>query len=242
MRPRTRRRSRSAPSCSRCSRPSTRCISRASSSCRSCSRSCSTSCSVRPSAYLARIQIPPPAGAAIVVLLLLGGVGGGVYALAGPAQTLANSAPRRSAKANTKLRSAVPRALPERDEPGRAGGERHSAIPRPAAPPRQVVVSTHADDRLSHSRHDADARRRDPRDRDPALLPARRRRSLSSEIHQGAADVWRQAQAVNVARATEAAVSAYLSTALLVNVGEGVVVALALWGARHAEPRPSGER
>jgi predicted PurR-regulated permease PerM len=36
-------------------------------------------------------------------------------------------------------------------------------------------------------------------------------------------------KAVDIARATEAAVSAYLSTALIVNVAEGVVVALLLW-------------
>jgi predicted PurR-regulated permease PerM len=36
-------------------------------------------------------------------------------------------------------------------------------------------------------------------------------------------------KAVEIARATEAAVSAFLSTALLVNVAEGAVVALVLW-------------
>ena len=42
---------------------------------------------------LARVKIPPPAGAAIIVLLLMGAVGGGVYSLAGPAQTFADAAP-----------------------------------------------------------------------------------------------------------------------------------------------------
>jgi predicted PurR-regulated permease PerM len=36
-------------------------------------------------------------------------------------------------------------------------------------------------------------------------------------------------KAVEVARATEAAVSAYLTTALLVYIGEGIIVALLLW-------------
>ena len=47
-------------------------------------------------------------------------------------------------------------------------------------------------------------------------------------------------KAVEIARATEAAVSAYLSTAFLVNVGEGIVVGAAALGARHAEPGAVG--
>ena len=43
-------------------------------------------------------------------------------------------------------------------------------------------------------------------------------------------------KAFNIARATEAAISAYLSTALLVNVGEGIVVALALWALGMPNP------
>jgi predicted PurR-regulated permease PerM len=43
-------------------------------------------------------------------------------------------------------------------------------------------------------------------------------------------------KAANIARATEAAVSAYLSTALLVNVGEGIVVGLLLWALGMPSP------
>src|SRR5690242_13068288 len=53
---------------------------------------------------LKRIKIPVPVSAALVVLLLVGAVGGGVYSLAGPAQTLAATAPETLSRANTKLR------------------------------------------------------------------------------------------------------------------------------------------
>src|ERR1051325_304719 len=56
---------------------------------------------------LTRINIRPPVGAAIVVFALLASVGGGVYALAGPAQSAAASAPETLAKANVKLRTLI---------------------------------------------------------------------------------------------------------------------------------------
>src|SRR3954468_17578044 len=56
---------------------------------------------------LTLINIRPPLGAAIVVVLLLATVGGGVYALAGPAQSAAASAPASLAKANKKLRTLI---------------------------------------------------------------------------------------------------------------------------------------
>src|SRR3954469_14989649 len=51
---------------------------------------------------LTRINIRPPLGAAIIVVVLFAAVGGGVYALAGPAQSAAASAPATLAKANVK--------------------------------------------------------------------------------------------------------------------------------------------
>src|SRR3954470_6232368 len=56
---------------------------------------------------LTRIKIRPPVGAAIIVIVLLGAVGGGVYALAGPAQSVAAAAPASLAKANEKLRTLI---------------------------------------------------------------------------------------------------------------------------------------
>ena len=43
-------------------------------------------------------------------------------------------------------------------------------------------------------------------------------------------------KAVEIARATESAVSAFLTTTLLVNIAEGVVVALLLWALKMPSP------
>ncbi len=184
---------------------------------------------------LQRIKIPAPAGAALVVLLLVGGVGGGVYSLAGPAQTLAASAPETLARANTKLRalflarfqkatSQVERAASTLGDP--VGGH----------PPRQVVVNTAPSigSRILGTTQ--------------VLVAAVVEIAVLLYFLLAGGDLFLQKfikllptlgdkrKAVNVARAIEAAVSAYLSTALFVNLGEGVVVALCLWALGMPSP------
>jgi predicted PurR-regulated permease PerM len=185
--------------------------------------------------FLGRLHIPTPAGAAIIVLLLLGALGAGVYALAEPAQNLANSAPQVLAKANRKLRtlflarvqratSQVERAAVTLDAPA---GER---------PPREVVVNTTPTigSRILGTTQ--------------VLVAAVLEIVILLYFLLAGGDLFLQKfikvlphtgdkqKAFHIARATEAAISAYLSTALLVNVGEGIVVAVALWALGMPNP------
>ena len=184
---------------------------------------------------LARVRVPPPAGAAIIVLVLLGGIGGGVYALADPAQNLANSAPQVLAKANRKLRdlflarvqratSQVERAAVTLDTPssGRA--------------PREVVVNAapSVGSRILGTTQ--------------VLVAGVLEIAILVYFLLAGGDLFLQKfikvlrqtgdrhKAISIARETEAAISAYLFTTLLVNVGEGVVVALALWALGMPSP------
>ena len=91
---------------------------------------------------LARFRIPSPVAAAVVVALLVGAVGGGMYSLAGPAQTLAASAPETLAKANRRLRTLIlarvqNAATQVERAAGTLGGT--AAVDRTARP---IVVST----------------------------------------------------------------------------------------------------
>ncbi|HEY4303530.1 MAG TPA: AI-2E family transporter [Gemmatimonadaceae bacterium] len=184
---------------------------------------------------LARIRIPPPLGAAFIVLILLGALSTGVYALAEPAQSLANSAPQTLAKANRKLRtlflarvqratSQVERAAVTLDDPstGRA--------------PREVVVSATPTigSRILGTTQ--------------VLVAAVLEIVILLYFLLAGGDLFLQKfikvlpqtgdkhKAIAIARETEAAVSAYLFTTLLVNVSEGAVVALALWGLGMPNP------
>lgn len=177
---------------------------------------------------LGRVKVPSPLGAGLVVLLLIGGGAAGLYSLAGPAQSLAASAPETLSRANTKLRalflarmqkatSQVERAANTLGDPA---GER---------PSRQVVVdsSPTIGSRILGGTQ--------------VLAAALVEIAILLYFLLAGGDLFLQKfvkvlprlhdkrKAVSIARAIEAAVSAYLSTALLVNVGEGVVVGLCLW-------------
>ncbi len=184
---------------------------------------------------LARIRIPPPAGAAIVVLLLIGGVGGGVYSLSGPAQTFAASAPETLAKANKKLRTLfLARMQKATSQVERAASTLGDSIGQRA--PRQVVVNAAPTigSRILGTTQ--------------VLVAAILEIVILLYFLLAGGDLFLQKlikvlpalgdqrKAVNIARKTEAAVSAYLSTALLVNIGEGVVVALLLWALGMPSP------
>jgi len=177
---------------------------------------------------LKRIRIPPPAGAALVVLALAGGVGAGVYSLAGPAQTLANSAPETLARANTKLRALflarVQKATRQVERAASTLGD-----PTEGRPPRQVVVNTSPTigSRILGTTQ--------------IIVAGVVEIAVLLYFLLAGGDLFLQKfikmlprlgdkrKAVNVARAIEAAVSAYLSTALFVNLAEGLVVGLCLW-------------
>jgi predicted PurR-regulated permease PerM len=175
---------------------------------------------------LARLHVRPPLGAGLVVLGLVGLVGLGVYELSGPVQSWAASAPETLGNAQTRLR-AVLRPL---ERVSRTAEQVESAASGVggSAPPREVVV------------------------RGPGLVSrifGTTQRFVTGMLEVlvllyfllAAGDLFLQKlvkvlpnlrdkrKAVGIARATESAISTYLVTALLMNVAEGIVVALAMW-------------
>ena len=176
----------------------------------------------------ARIHVRPPLGGAIVVFGLIGAIGGGSYALAGPAQRWALTAPASLQRAESKLKEIfrpvqqVQRTAEQvQKAAGAVGGGQSSA--------QQVVVRE-------------------------APSFASRLYGTTERIAAGTLEVMillyfllaggdlflqklikvlphfeDKVKAVEIARATESAVSAYLTTTLLVNVAEGIVVAIILW-------------
>ena len=179
---------------------------------------------------LTRIRVRPPAGAALVVGILLALIGGGVYGLSGPAQRWATTVPESLARAESKVRALVRPVQQMRrtaEQVERAAGS--VAAPAPGKPQQQVVVAS-----------------------GPGLASrvfGTTERFIVSLLEViillyfllAGGDLFLQklikvlpqlenkTKAVEIARAVEAAVSAYLTTALAVNVVEGTVVALIVW-------------
>jgi predicted PurR-regulated permease PerM len=176
---------------------------------------------------LARVKIRPPLGAGLVVLGLLGLLGLGVYELSGPVQSWAASAPETLAGAQKRLRS-VMRPLERVSRTAEQVESAATGVGGGPAKPREVVV------------------------RGPGLVSrifgtTQRFATGMMEVLVllyfllAAGDLFLQKlvkvlpnlrdkrKAVGIARATESAISTYLLTALLMNVAEGIVVALAMW-------------
>ncbi|MEO8909445.1 MAG: AI-2E family transporter [Gemmatimonadaceae bacterium] len=190
---------------------------------------------------LAKIHIPAQFGAAVVILALTGVIGLGVYELSTPAERWMNTAPETLSVASGKLRTIL-RPL----ERITRSADSVSAAPVPGSGaqggrrPAQVVVQ------------------------EPSLVSrvfGTTGRFLAGFIEiifllyflLAAGDLFLQKlvdvlptiskkkAAVDIARQTESAISTYLLTATLVNLGEGIVVAgamyfvglpnPALWGA-----------
>jgi predicted PurR-regulated permease PerM len=175
---------------------------------------------------MGRWRIPAPASAALVVVALIAGIGGGAYQLAGPAQRWAMTAPQSFTRAQTKLRRIIKpmeQVSKNVEQAANAVGSQGSG-----KQPQIVIQQT------------------------PSL--SSRFFGTTQKIAAGMLEIFillyfllaggdlflqklikvlphfnDKVKAVEIARATEAAVSAYLSTALFVNVAEGAVVALVLW-------------
>jgi predicted PurR-regulated permease PerM len=183
---------------------------------------------------LARLRIPPPAGAAIVVLVLLGSVTAGVYALAGPAQQLTATAPQTLATANRKLRKLIRPVQNATNQVERAAGTLGDSAGQRA--PRQLVVN--GSPTISSRIFGTTSK----------LVAAILEIVILLYFLLAGGDLFLQKfikvlphsgdkrKAVEIARATEAAVSAYLSTAFMVNVVEGAVVGLLLWLLKMPSP------
>ena len=173
---------------------------------------------------LVRFRIQPPVGAALVVALLITGVGSAIYQLAGPAQRWAASAPQSFGRAQSKLKRIIrPIQQVQRnvEEAADAAGGQTGKAP--------VVVQSGPS---LGSRLFGTTQR---------LVAGMLEVFILLYFLLAGGDLFLQklikvlphfsdkVKAVEIARATEAAVSAYLSTALLVNIAEGIVVALVFW-------------
>jgi predicted PurR-regulated permease PerM len=174
---------------------------------------------------MAKARIKPPIGAALVVVVLLAGIGWGAYELATPAQRWAAVAPDSFAKAQGKLRGII-RPM---QQVSKNVEQAASAVGGPTGKSTEVVVQT-----------------------GPSLtsrLFGTTQRVIAGMLEifillyflLAGGDLFLQklikvlpsvndkVKAVDIARATEATVSAYLTTTLLVNLVEGSTVALVLW-------------
>jgi predicted PurR-regulated permease PerM len=174
---------------------------------------------------LVRLHVTPPIGAALVVLVLLTAVAEGAYQLAGPAQRWAVTAPQSFARAEERLRSIIQPVRQVTQNVARAA----DAVSAPNDRSPSVVVQTgpSVTSRLFGTTQRIAA----------GLLEI----FILLYFLLAGGDLFLQklikvlphfsdkVKAVEIARATEAAVSAYLSTAFLINIVEGAVVAGVLW-------------
>lgn len=175
---------------------------------------------------LGRARIKPPVGAALVVLLLLASIGGAAYELAGPAQGWAAIAPQSFARAQVKLHKII-RPMQQVSKNVEQAAD---AVDGPEGKTKQVVVQT-AGPSLSSRLFGTTQR----------LVAGLVEVFILLYFLLAGGDLFLQklikvlphfsdkVKAVEIARATEAAVSAYLTTTLFLNLMEGVLVAVAFW-------------
>ena len=184
---------------------------------------------------LARLGVKPPIGAALIVLTLIGTLVLAGYALATPAQRWAAAAPAALSRAESKLRALIgPVAQVSRtaDQVERAAG----AIGRSTGATESVVVRS--EDSLA---------RRLVNNAETLVVGFLEVVILLFFLLAGG-DLFLQKlikvlpqlgdrlKAVEVARATEAAVSAYLSTAFVIYLAEAIVVGIILWALGMPSP------
>jgi predicted PurR-regulated permease PerM len=177
---------------------------------------------------LLRWGVNPPVSAAIIVVLLIGAAAEGIYQLSGPAQRWAVTAPQSFSRAEHKLRTIIRPVQQVTKNVERAADAVSSSSPTGGNAP-SVVVQTgpSVSSRLFGTTQRIVA----------GLLEI----FILLYFLLAGGDLFLQklikvlphfsdkVKAVEIARATEAAVSAYLSTAFLVNIVEGAVVAGVLW-------------
>ena len=175
---------------------------------------------------LFRLGIKPPLAAAIVVIVLVAGIGEAAYQLAGPAQGWAMAAPQSFGKAQGKLRGII---RPMQQVSKNVEQAADAVGDQPTGKRPQVVIQ------------------QGPSFSSRLFGTTQRIAAGMLEIFillyflLAGGDLFLQklikvlphfndkVKAVEIARATEAAVSAYLTTTLLVNIAEGAVVAGVLW-------------
>lgn len=188
--------------------------------------------------FLGRLRLKPPVGAAIVVLLLVTAIGGAVYELAGPAQGWAAIAPQSFSKAEVKLRKII-KPIRQVSKNVQQAADSLGGAPDKKAPAIIMQSGPTVSSRLFGTTQ--------------RLLAGTVEVLILLYFLLAGGDLFLQklikvlphfsdkVKAVEIARAVESAVSAYLTTTLMVNVAEGAIVALVfkllgmpnvlLWGA-----------
>jgi predicted PurR-regulated permease PerM len=173
---------------------------------------------------LSRWRIPPPVSGAVIVLFLVAGLGGGAYALSGPAYDWIAGAPASFAKVEAKMRGLIRPVQQVQTTMERAADVMDSDTSKDAP---VVVAGPSVSSRIFGGTE--------------RLVAAILEVVILLYFLLAGGDLFLQKlikvlphfsdkmKAVEIARATESAVSAFLTTSLLVNVVEGVVVALVLW-------------
>ena len=175
---------------------------------------------------MARLHIKPPIGAGIVVVSVLLGLGWGTYELATPAQRWAAVAPASFAKAQQKLRGII---RPMQQVSRNVEQAASAAVGESSTKKPEVVVQSGPS---LTSRVFGTTQR---------VVAALVEIAILLYFLLAGGDLFLQklikvlptvgdkVKAVEIARAIEATVSAYLTTTLLVNVVEGAMVAAVLW-------------
>ena len=176
---------------------------------------------------LTRARIPPALSAAVLVLALLAALGGATYALAGPAQRWATSAPQTFNRAEARLHHLIRPVQQVSSQVEQAAGAVGSAANRHSQPQVVVASGPSVTSRIFGTTE--------------KLVAAILEIVILLYFLLAGGDLFLQKlikvlphfsdklKAVEIARETEAAVSAFLTTALMVNVVEGTLVAVALW-------------
>jgi predicted PurR-regulated permease PerM len=174
---------------------------------------------------LGRIKLKPPIAGLVIVLLLVAGTAEAAYQLAGPAQRWAAIAPQSFKKAQLKLRGII---LPMQ-QVSKNVEQAADAVGGSSGKPQEVVVQSGPS---MSSRLFGTTQR---------LITGTVEVLILLYFLLAGGDLFLQklikvlphfgdkVKAVEIARATESAVSAYLTTTLIVNVLEGAVVSLVLW-------------
>jgi predicted PurR-regulated permease PerM len=175
---------------------------------------------------MARYHVKPPIGAALVVVLLLTGIGWGAYQLGAPAQRWAAIAPESFAKAQEKLRGII---RPMQQVSKNVEQAASAVGGGPAAKASDVVVQSGPSltSRLFGTTQRVIAGLLEIFILLYFLLAGGD--LFLQKLIKVLPNVSDKVKAVDIARATEATVSAYLTTTLLVNLVEGAMVALVLW-------------
>jgi len=184
---------------------------------------------------LTRLGMKPALGAGLIVISLIGTLAGAGYALADPAQRWVAAAPAALSRAESKLRTligsvaSVSRTAEQVERAAGAIGGSSDATESVVVRSEQTLAKRLVDNA-------------------EALAVSFLEVLILLFFLLSGGDLFLQKllkvlpqlgdrlKAVDVARATEAAVSAYLSTALFLNLAEGAVVAAMLWALGMPSP------